>query len=204
MSGRGYRSVSSREARFSVAGDVLRAATGVLEDGAIAFLSAPQSFRLLRFSEGRWTASSGLDTIELDLSGAEALAGFEVRAFDSVREWRWRRDPAGSAVIEIGESDEGPGAEVLNTRGYGRLVIGTPTGERSRDGAWLLAADGAVGTLSIPVSEPLDGEHALTGGRLELTAVEYVDENTSGSVTVVGERLTGIRWVPDENGGSAS
>jgi len=201
MSTARHRKVSTPLESAEGAPAVVDASSRVFDSGAIAFASTPRRFVLLRYDGAQW-----LD--EHDDTPSDLETAFELRLFDSVREWRWNYREGGSPVRELREQAEpaaterrlGGDVRVLEPTGYARRVLGTPTHDVSADGCWIVTAEGSVGSLRVPLSSPVpDGVDPKTGW-VELTALEYASENESGSAFVVGERLTGIRWSTTEGG----
>jgi CRISPR-associated protein (TIGR03984 family) len=192
-----HRTVSTVIQSTARAHEVLTTATATFDEGAIALISTPRQYLMLRLSGSVWADAVGATAIDDSDRLGDA---FDVRVFDAKREWRWRYSANGSAVYEVGEREHNADdvqiddATVLEPTGYSRQMLGRPTGSLSDDGCWVRVAESAIGAIDVPMSHPLPPTADVSTGWLELTAVEYVSVNESGSTFVVGERWTGIRW----------
>lgn len=167
---------------------VLRAAAEKMSDDAVGFAYSPDAVSWFRRDGHSWVYS--------DSKPVEVSTAFELRVFDGINELRWRHDndaSRGPVVLSEGTVSE-PGIEdvrVFDTDGYERLVWGLTTGSHSDDKLWVEVFHPRIGTLWVPVDVR---ETKLTRGlAVVLCAVEYVREDKHGNISVVDERLCGLR-----------
>lgn len=182
----------------------------------VALVSHPNRYDIARIgNEGRLVALSQ------DTSGtwtAQTLtltaAVYEVRAFGGGLELRWLRDPAhteavGAAVLlaaanEAIDVDGGPFTPLddvvaVDTIEQKYVLWGAVDSNDDVPDGWALLRDSRIGSLPVPLEDHQRRSLAGSGGRLALSAVEYVAVGPHGNAHVTDERLDAIvAFAPQE------
>lgn len=141
----------------------------------IGFCYRPADVRWFRFDADG--APTGPDGTALDLTGV-----FEMRAFTTDTELRWRNTSAGTGTA-VQVSDGATGQRLRHER----LLWGVAVDPQPATG-WVALHDARIGVLDVPVG----GSKPTHGHLVWLQVVEYLEEDQHGNVAVVDERLTGL------------
>ncbi|WP_422768888.1 type III-D CRISPR-associated protein Csx19 [Plantactinospora sp. WMMC1484] len=156
-----------------------------VDDGSagVGFCYRPADARWFRF--GTDGVPRGADGTALDLTGV-----FELRAFSTTEELRWRHRSAGSGTA-IRVRGLGPQPHERLLREHERLLWGNVVGPAPGPG-WVALHDARIGVLHVPVDTRADGRVPVDGDLVWLRAVEYVEEDRHGNAAVVDEQLVGL------------
>ena len=157
------------------------------EDGPTALLYSPTRCRLGRVDAAGEVIDARGHAIDLD-------DVFEARAFSTRAELRWLHEAGGKgrAVLLAEKTPVSPTWNVAGEplRAYGTidqtyLLWGEARGDAPAED-WSRLVEARIGAIEVPVAVD-------KGQRVELWAREYLTADDQGNVSVVEERLLGLR-----------